>query len=74
MLLSTALVPLGAAIVLAAPVLPDFNAEAPGSLQCVSDYFNLLAEKVQNLRFMSAEPVCDLSKAVLPEGMQSTAQ
>jgi len=59
---------LGAVAVLAAPVYPDLNVNAamPGNIDVVSDYFNLLAQKVQESRQMSAAPVCDLSKAKLP--------
>ncbi len=59
---------LGAAAVLAAPVYPDLNLNAamPGSVDVVSDYFNLLAQKVQESRWMSTAPVCDLTKAKLP--------
>lgn len=58
------------ASVLAAPVYPvlNVNAASPGSLQCVSDYFNLIAQKVQASRSMSTAPVCDLTQAQLPQG------
>ncbi len=59
---------LGAVTVMTAPTYPSFSLDAamPGGLQCVSDYFNMLAEKVQNHRWMSQHPVCDISKAALP--------
>jgi hypothetical protein len=40
----------------------------PGSQQTVSDYFNLVASKVQQSRLMSAAPACDLSQAKVPLG------
>ncbi len=62
-----------AAAVLAAPVFPDLNVNAamPGDIDVVSDYFNLLAQKVQASRWMSTAPVCDLSKAQLPVDSES---
>jgi hypothetical protein len=59
---------LGAAAVVAAPVYPQLNldAAAPGGLERMSDYFNMLALKVQAHRYMSEAPVCDLSRATLP--------
>jgi hypothetical protein len=49
----------------AAPTFPNLNVNAamPGSIDTVSSYFNMLAEKVQQSRMMSDMPVCDLSKA-----------
>ena len=59
---------LGAAV-LAAPVYPDLNMDAamPGDINIVSDYFNMLAQKVQESRSMAFAPVCDLSAAHLPK-------
>ncbi|KAH8652500.1 hypothetical protein BX600DRAFT_553870 [Xylariales sp. PMI_506] len=60
---------LGACTVMAAPTWPSLNLNAvqPGSLETVSDYFNMLAQKVQQSRTMSTAPVCDLSKAVMAQ-------
>jgi hypothetical protein len=57
-----------AAGALAAPVYPDLNTDAalPGAEDTMSQYFNMLADKIQQSRMMSATPVCDLSRAVLP--------
>ncbi|KAJ4387034.1 hypothetical protein N0V85_007805, partial [Neurospora sp. IMI 360204] len=55
--------------VMAAPVLPEINAHSAhaDSLKKVSEYFNLLAVKVQQSKFESAVPTCDLSKVVMPQ-------
>ncbi|KAK1774883.1 hypothetical protein QBC45DRAFT_384545 [Copromyces sp. CBS 386.78] len=55
--------------VMAAPVLPEINANSAhaDSLKKVSEYFNLLAVKVQQSKFESAVPTCDLSKVVMPQ-------
>ncbi|KAI1853545.1 hypothetical protein JX266_001529 [Neoarthrinium moseri] len=60
---------LGALTTIAAPTWPalNMNAAMPGSLDTVSAYFNMLARKVQESRQMTVAPVCDLSKAQLPE-------
>ncbi|KAK1760930.1 hypothetical protein QBC47DRAFT_456617 [Echria macrotheca] len=60
---------LGATAVVAAPVFPDLNMAAalPGSIDTMSEYFNMLAQKVQESKSMAAAPVCDVSKAVLPQ-------
>jgi len=64
---------LGATAVYAAPAFPDLNmaAASPGGIETMSEYFSMLAAKVQQSRLMSAAPVCDLSKAVIPEGTAS---
>lgn len=41
---------------------------APDAVDHLSDYFNLLAEKVRRYKTLDAAPVCDPSKAVLPTG------
>jgi hypothetical protein len=60
---------LGATAVYAAPAFPDLNvaAASPEGIETMSEYFTMLAQKVQQSRQMAAAPVCDLSKAVLPE-------
>ncbi|EJT71589.1 malate dehydrogenase [Gaeumannomyces tritici R3-111a-1] len=52
----------------AAPAYPALNMDAamPGSITVMSEYFNMLARKVQEQRAMSQTPVCDLSMAQLP--------
>ncbi|KAK0635684.1 hypothetical protein B0T17DRAFT_52753 [Bombardia bombarda] len=54
--------------VFAAPVTPNLNTDAatPVRLDVISDYFNLLAGKVQQSKLLTMAPVCDLSKAYLP--------
>jgi hypothetical protein len=63
------------ASVFAAPAYPVLNKDAvtPGGVDSVSEYFNMLATKVQQSRNMAAIPICDLSKAAMPVGM-STSQ
>lgn len=58
---------LGAAV-LAAPTYPEIKGEAatPRGLEDLSDYFNMLANKVQLSKSLAAVPVCDLSKAQQP--------
>ncbi|KAL7625549.1 hypothetical protein AAE478_004769 [Parahypoxylon ruwenzoriense] len=63
---------LGASTVIAAPTWPTLNWDAakPDGLETVSEYFNMLAQKVELGKLMSVAPVCDLSKAqmdVAPE-------
>ncbi|OTB05231.1 hypothetical protein M426DRAFT_141374 [Hypoxylon sp. CI-4A] len=56
---------LGASTVIAAPTWPTFNWDAakPDGLETVSEYFNMLASKVELGKSMAEAPVCDLSKA-----------
>jgi len=60
---------LGATAVYAAPTFPDLNLEAakPTGVETMTEYFTMLAAKVQQSRLMSAAPICDLSKAVMPQ-------
>lgn len=53
---------------LAAPKFPEFNVRAatPSSADDLSQYFNLLAQKISTGKQMASSPVCDLSKAALP--------
>nr|XP_036582809.1 uncharacterized protein CTRU02_07362 [Colletotrichum truncatum]KAF6791600.1 hypothetical protein CTRU02_07362 [Colletotrichum truncatum] len=62
---SNILVPALASLALAAPTYPTLNLKAalPGNIEDISEYFNLLATKVQALKYLSTEPICDLSKA-----------
>lgn len=56
------------AVALSAPTL-TYNsgaAERPVEMQVLSQYFQMLGEKVQAGRSMSAAPVCDMNNAVLP--------
>jgi len=50
---------------LSAPTLPP-SAAPPGDMTVLSDYFNLLASKVDASRSLSSAPVCDLSQASMP--------
>lgn len=56
------------AVALASPTLPysPAAAERPAEMKVLSDYFTMLAGKVQAGRQMSQAPVCDLNNAVLP--------
>jgi hypothetical protein len=61
-----------ATFALAAPTYPELSDEAaPRNLDAVSEYFNLLARKVQISKATSYIPQCDLSKAKMPVGMFS---
>jgi len=53
---------LGASTVFAAPTWPQVN----GERDAVSEYFNLLAEKIDAAKFLNSAPSCDLSKAQIP--------
>jgi hypothetical protein len=68
---SLLLLPALSASVLGAPTYPELNMDAamPRDTQVLSDYFNSLAQKVQEGRKMSSAPVCDLTKAQQPIGM-----
>lgn len=54
----------------AAPAFPVVDADAaqPDNIRSISDYFNLLASKVQASRPLAAPPACDLSIVSLPAG------
>ena len=67
---STLLAPALATLALAAPTYPELGDEAvPRNLDAVSEYFNLLARKVQITKATSFIPQCDLSKAKMPIGV-----
>ncbi|KAH6840975.1 hypothetical protein B0I37DRAFT_228448 [Chaetomium sp. MPI-CAGE-AT-0009] len=59
-----------AASVWAAPTYPkiDMAASIPDNIRTVSEYFNMLASKVQDSRLLDIPPVCDLSHVSLPAG------
>lgn len=61
---------------LAAPKYPEFNVNAanPTSTDDLSQYFNLLAQKISSGKQMATSPVCDLSKAALPVAGKMTSQ
>ncbi|KAK2058135.1 malate dehydrogenase [Colletotrichum caudatum] len=63
------LLPALASLALAAPTYPTLNLQAalPGSIEHISEYFNMLANKVQATRYLSAAPVCDLSVVKMPK-------
>lgn len=66
---STLLFSVLGATVLAAPTFPDVNMEVvkPEGVDSISEYFTLLAAKVQQSRMAASAPTCDLGKAVLPQ-------
>lgn len=70
MRLSTVLASSLALSAYAAPAYPNFdikNAINPGdSFESLSEYFNLLATRVQLAKVLSSPPICDISKAVMP--------
>ncbi|KAK4657344.1 hypothetical protein QC762_212180 [Podospora pseudocomata] len=60
------LVPALSASTWAAPAFPKFTAALAPNVQAISDYFNILATKVQENRAAGPAPICDLSKLSLP--------
>jgi len=54
------------AVVLSAPTLSISAAERPAEMKILSDYFQMLASKVQAGRNMAQAPVCDVNNAQLP--------
>ena len=67
MRLALALLPLA----LAAPTHPSLDLAAENghdAIDHLSEYFNLLAEKVKRYKALDAAPECDSSNAVLPTG------
>lgn len=60
---------LGASSIAAAPTWPqvNINSAMTDGIETVSEYFNMLAQKVQAGKDMMVAPVCDLSQAVLPQ-------
>lgn len=65
-LLSAALLP---TLSLSAPTHASFTldaANAPDAVDHLSDYFNLLARKVQRYKSLDEAPTCDIARAVLP--------
>ncbi|CAP73863.1 uncharacterized protein PODANS_2_12180 [Podospora anserina S mat+] len=60
------LVPALSASTWAAPAFPKFTAALAPNIQAISDYFNILATKVQENRAAGSAPICDLSKLSLP--------
>lgn len=71
---STLLLSALGATVLAAPTYPTLvkDSVTQDGLDTVSQYFNLVARKVQEVKSNVAVPVCDLSKASMPAGMFRT--
>lgn len=51
---------------MAAPTLNVAAITVPSEMQALSDYFQLLASKIQEGKHMAAAPVCDVSAAKLP--------
>ncbi|EGS17463.1 uncharacterized protein CTHT_0067900 [Thermochaetoides thermophila DSM 1495] len=58
----------------AAPPFPRINVldTIPNNIRAISDYFNLLATKVQESKKLAAPPACDLSQVSLPEYARSS--
>lgn len=71
---SALLLPAMALVATAAPSGPKVaiteKTDATDAMSRVSDYFNLLADKVQVAKVASKAPVCDLSKAYMPAGSE----
>ncbi|CRK34590.1 hypothetical protein BN1708_006425 [Verticillium longisporum] len=65
---STFLAPALAGMVLAAPRYPELEGDntPPRSMEAMSEYFTLLASKVQASRYTTRAPSCDLSQARMP--------
>ena len=58
-------------LALAAPAHPSLDISASNAGDAVdhlSDYFNLLADKVRRYKALDAAPECDVSQATLPTG------
>ena len=62
-----------AASVWAAPTFPQVSTDAstPVDVRSISDYFDLLATKVQESRSLASAPSCDLSHLTLPAGKRA---
>lgn len=75
MRLSTVLASTLAVTASAAPTFPDFNIKdvvnSDDTLGSLSDYFNVLATRVQLSKVMADAPTCDVSKAKMPECMSN---
>lgn len=54
------------AVALSAPTLSVSAAERPAEMKILSDYFQMLASKVQAGRNMAQAPVCDVDNAKMP--------
>lgn len=72
MRLSTILASTLAVVASAAPTFPDFNIKdvvnPDDTLDSLSEYFNLLATRVQLAKVQSETPTCDVSQAQMPQG------
>lgn len=72
MRLSTILASTLAVFASAAPTFPDLNIKevvnADDTLDSLSEYFNLLATRVQLAKVLTEAPICDVSKAQMPQG------
>ncbi|KHO00928.1 uncharacterized protein MAM_01706 [Metarhizium album ARSEF 1941] len=69
--LSTALTAALVVVANAAPALPtlDRRDNSVNALDSLSGYFNLIASKVEASKLLSTAPLCDLSKARMPDGI-----
>lgn len=72
MRVSTILVSTLAVATSAAPTFPDLNLNKvinpDDTLDSLSEYFNLLATRVQLAKVQSEAPTCDISQAQMPQG------
>ncbi|KAI1176143.1 hypothetical protein F4777DRAFT_288363 [Nemania sp. FL0916] len=57
---------LGASTIFAAPTWPQVKPELANSHEAVSEYFNLLASKIDAAKLLTSATTCDLSKAKIP--------
>jgi hypothetical protein len=77
MRLSTILVSAYAVTVSAAPAFPDFRIKdvtnPEDTLSALSDYFNVLATKVQLAKYLSQPPTCDVATAKMPTAPEALA-
>ena len=74
---STVLVSAYAVTVSAAPAFPDFRIKdvvnPEDTLTALSEYFNVLATKVQLAKYLSEPPTCDVSTAKMPSAPEALA-
>jgi hypothetical protein len=74
MLFSSLLLSAMASVAMAAPVGPTIRitpqTDATDAISRVSDYFNMLADKTQAAKAIGKPPVCDLSRAHMPAGVE----
>ncbi|KAI0021869.1 hypothetical protein F4780DRAFT_735736 [Xylariomycetidae sp. FL0641] len=67
---------LGASSVIAAPTWPtlmEWSTANPDGLKVLSEYFNLLASKIDIGKALTEAPVCDMSLAAMPQAPEAMA-